>query len=111
MTQQVNTNAGISMKQLIAKKSSPKIPIFNNFSISGNITINIVKKSSSVANNAIANLRKRTFKVNCYVLRFMKNQLKLLKKCSNTLENIHTIAFSYQINFKNCYNQMKFVFL
>ena len=44
MTQQVNTTTGSSIKQLIAKKSSPKIQEFNNCHISGNITINIVKK-------------------------------------------------------------------
>ena len=43
MTQQVNMQ---TTKSVIAKRSSPKIPIFNNCHISGNITININKKET-----------------------------------------------------------------
>ena len=46
LTQQVGvSSAGQSYltKEVVQKKNSPRIPIFNNFSISGNITINITK--------------------------------------------------------------------
>ena len=42
MTQQVSTT-NKTTEQILAKKSSPRIPIFNNCHIAGNITININK--------------------------------------------------------------------
>ena len=42
MTQRINTSTS-TMATMMAKKSSPRVPIFNNCYISGNITININK--------------------------------------------------------------------
>ena len=45
LTQQVKVQSAYTTatKQIVARKSSPKIPIFHNCQISGNITININK--------------------------------------------------------------------
>ena len=44
LTQQVNSGQSLYVsKQLVQQKNSPKIPIFTNCTISGNVTININK--------------------------------------------------------------------
>ena len=43
MSQQVTTSNTTTTRQLVSKKTSPRIPVFNNCQISGNVTININK--------------------------------------------------------------------
>ena len=43
LTQHVSTTTSTSTKQMVLKKSSPRVPMFSNCQISGNITINFNK--------------------------------------------------------------------
>ena len=52
-TQSVNVSSGkaSATKQIVAKRSSPKIPIFHNCQILGNITINIKTSRNTIKLN------------------------------------------------------------